>query len=135
MGSDEPGRGVCYFDEDGYLTLTGRIEEFINRGGEKVSPYEVDTAMLEHPDVLEAAAFAIPHPTLGQIVGAAIVPARKHSPTEANLRHFLSDRLAAFKVPQAFLFVDQIPKGPTGKFLRKRLTDMFKAVRQRPSSH
>jgi acyl-CoA synthetase (AMP-forming)/AMP-acid ligase II len=105
-------------DADGYLTLTGRLKEIINRGGEKISPREVDEALMDHPAVLQAVAFAVPHPMLGEDVGAAVVLREGLSATEQELGAFLSERLAAFKTPRKILFVAEIPKGATGKLQR-----------------
>ena len=105
-------------DEEGYLTLTGRLKEIINRGGEKVSPREVDEALMDHPAVLQAVAFAVPHEMLGEDVAAAVVLREGMSASEAELRAFLSDRLAAFKAPRKILLLAEIPKGATGKLQR-----------------
>ncbi|HEX2190027.1 MAG TPA: AMP-binding protein [Longimicrobiaceae bacterium] len=105
-------------DADGYLYITGRIKELINRGGEKVAPREVDEALLEHPAVAQALAFAIPHPTLGEEVGAAVVLRPGAAATERSLREFALLRLAAFKVPRRIVVLDEIPRGPTGKLQR-----------------
>jgi acyl-CoA synthetase (AMP-forming)/AMP-acid ligase II len=105
-------------DGDGYLFLTGRIKEQINRGGEKVSPLEVDNAILRHTSVAEAVTFGIPHEKLGEEVGAAVVLRDGHELTEADLRSYLSERLAPFKVPRTIVFVTEIPKGATGKLQR-----------------
>ena len=105
-------------DSDGYLFLTGRLKEQINRGGEKVSPLEVDEALLGHEAVSEAVTFAMPHPKLGEEVAAAVVTVEGASMTERELRRFLSESLAAFKVPRRVLFLDELPKGPTGKLQR-----------------
>jgi oxalate---CoA ligase len=105
-------------DADGYLTLTGRLKEIINRGGEKISPREVDEALMDHPAVLQAVAFAVPHPMLGEDVGAAVVLREGQSVTEQELGAFLSERLAAFKTPRKILFLAEIPKGATGKLQR-----------------
>jgi acyl-CoA synthetase (AMP-forming)/AMP-acid ligase II len=105
-------------DADGYLFLTGRLKEQINRGGEKVSPLEVDDVLLRHPAVAEAVAFAIPHPKLGEEVGAVVVLADGADLTERDLRTFAGQQLAAFKVPERIVFVTDIPKGPTGKVQR-----------------
>jgi acyl-CoA synthetase (AMP-forming)/AMP-acid ligase II/acyl carrier protein len=108
-------------DADGYLVIAGRLKEIVNRGGEKVSPREVDEALLEHPDVAQATAFAVPHASLGEDLAAAVVPKRGCTPGEAQLRSFLMSRLAGFKVPSRIVFVDAIPKGPTGKVQRTSL--------------
>ncbi len=108
-------------DTDGYLFIAGRLKEIVNRGGEKVSPREVDEALLEHPDVAQASAFAVPHPSLGEDLAAAVVPKSGRTPDEAQLRGFLLARLAGFKVPSRIVFVDAIPKGPTGKVQRTSL--------------
>jgi oxalate---CoA ligase len=105
-------------DSDGYLTLTGRLKEIINRGGEKISPREVDEALMGHPAVLQAIAFAVPHPMLGEDVGAAVVLREGLTATEQELAAFLSERLAAFKTPRKILFLAEIPKGATGKLQR-----------------
>jgi aryl carrier-like protein len=109
------------FDEDGYLYVTGRLKELINRGGEKVSPKEIDEALLEHPQVLEAAAFGVPHPTLGEDVAAAVVVRDPVAVDAPALRAHLLRRLATFKVPSQVLLVDAIPKGATGKVERVTL--------------
>lgn len=110
-------------DADGYLFLTGRLKEQINRGGEKVSPLEVDEALLGHEAVAEAVTFAVPHPKLGEEVAAAVVTVEGASVTERELRRFLSETLAAFKVPRRVLFLDELPKGPTGKLQRINLAE------------
>jgi len=120
-----------YLDEDGYLFLTGRLKELINRGGEKISPVEIDQALLVHPAVQQAVTFAMPHPTLGEEVAAAIVSHEKATVTEQELRQWLSSQLAQYKVPRKILFLDDIPKGPTGKIQRRLLaayvTEMLKS--------
>ncbi len=110
-------------DEHGYLRLTGRLKEIINRGGEKVSPREVDEVLLGHPAVAQAVTFAIPHPKLGEEVGAAIVLRDGAEANEGELRDFAAERLARFKVPRKVVFVPEIPKGPTGKLQRIGLAD------------
>jgi acyl-CoA synthetase (AMP-forming)/AMP-acid ligase II len=102
-------------DDEGYLFLTGRLKEQINRGGEKISPVEVDEVLLRHPAVAEAITFAIPHDKLGEEVGAAVVLAEGHEVSERDLRAYVSEQLAAFKVPKRIVFVAEIPKGATGK--------------------
>jgi acyl-CoA synthetase (AMP-forming)/AMP-acid ligase II len=105
-------------DADGFLTLSGRIKEIINRGGEKIAPVEVDEALLEHPAVLQAVTFAVPHPRLGEAVAAAVILRPGAAASEAELRAFAAERLADFKVPDRVLIVDTLPKGPTGKLQR-----------------
>lgn len=104
-----------YFDEDGYLFITGRLKELINRGGEKIAPREIDEALLDHPAVAQALCFAIPDERLGEEVGAAVVLRPGQTATAAELRAFAGDRLVHFKVPRRIVFVDEMPKGPTGK--------------------
>jgi len=105
-------------DADGYLTITGRLKEIINRGGEKVSPREVDEVLMDHPAVAQVVTFAIPHDKLGEEVGAAVVLREGASLTDKELREFASRRLADFKVPRKVLFLAEIPKGATGKLQR-----------------
>jgi oxalate---CoA ligase len=105
-------------DADGYIRLTGRLKEIINRGGEKVSPREVDEALMDHPAVLQVVTFAVPHDKLGEDVAAAVVLREGATATEHELRSFLSERIAAFKTPKKILFLTEIPKGATGKLQR-----------------
>ena len=105
-------------DDEGYLFLTGRLKEQINRGGEKISPLEIDEILLRHPAIAEAVTFAIPHDKLGEEVGAAVVLVEGHVATEAELREFLRGQLAPFKVPKLIVLVAEIPKGATGKIQR-----------------
>lgn len=114
-----------YLDADGYLFLTGRVKEIINRGGEKISAREVDDALLAHPDILQAAAFAVPHPALGEIVAAAVVLRDHAQATETTIREHVSKRLAEFKIPARLLVVDDIPKTSTGKVRRADLAEIF----------
>ena len=111
------------FDADGYLHLTGRLKEIINRGGEKVSPLEVDAVLLDHPAVAQAVTFALPHPKLGEEVAAAIVLAEGAEADERSLRDFAAQRLADFKVPRRVVIVEEIPKGATGKVQRIGLAE------------
>ncbi|WP_282127154.1 acyl--CoA ligase [Roseobacter litoralis] len=104
------------FDEDGYLHLTGRLKEIINRGGEKISPLEVDGVLLDHPAIAQVVTFALPHPKLGEEVAAAVV--LKEEATERDIRNFAAERMADFKVPRKVIILDEIPKGATGKMQR-----------------
>ena len=110
-------------DEDGYLTITGRLKEIINRGGEKISPREVDEVLLDHPAVLLAVTFAMPHNKLGEDVAAALVLYEDAVVTESEIREFARGRLADFKVPRRVVFLKEIPKGPTGKLQRIGLAE------------
>ena len=114
-----------YLDKDGYLFLTGRLKEIINRGGEKVSPREIDEVLMAHPEIGVAVGFAVPHPTLGEDVAAAVVLTEGSQLTEREVREFALDHLATFKVPSQVLIVDNIPEGPTGKLQRIALAEYF----------
>ncbi|MCK6371769.1 MAG: acyl--CoA ligase [Gammaproteobacteria bacterium] len=105
-------------DEEGYLRITGRLKEIINRGGEKISPREVDEVLLDHPAVAEAICFAVPHEKLGEDIAAAVVLKDGVAVTERELQGFLRGRLADMKVPRRILFLAEIPKGATGKLQR-----------------
>jgi len=105
-------------DPEGYLTISGRLKEIINRGGEKIAPREVDDVLMEHPAVAQVVTFALPHDKLGETVAAAVVLREAVVASESDLRTFVSGRLAAFKVPHRIVFVAEIPKGPTGKMQR-----------------
>jgi acyl-CoA synthetase (AMP-forming)/AMP-acid ligase II len=110
-------------DEDGYVYIEGRVKEIINRGGEKISPREVDEVLLDHPAVDQAVTFAVPDPRLGEEVAAVVVLREGASVTERELRTFAAARLADFKVPRRIVFAGEIPKGPTGKLQRIGLAD------------
>ena len=112
-----------FFDDDGYLFLAGRIKEIINRGGQKIAPSQVDEVLLEHPAVAEAVTFAVPHPTLGEDVAAAVVLRPAANVTPKDIRQFAMGRLATFKVPRQVQIVAEIPKGPTGKVQRIGLAE------------
>ena len=111
------------FDDAGYLCINGRIKEIINRGGEKISPKEVDDVLMEHAAIKQIVTFALPHPKLGEDVAAAVVLQDGAELTDTQLRRFASERLAGFKVPKTICFVDEIPKGTTGKLQRIGLAE------------
>ncbi len=122
------------FDADGYLHLTGRLKEIINRGGEKISPLEIDSVLLDHPSVAQAVAFAIPHSRLGEDIGAAVV-ARDGTVLDAqDIRAFASTRLAHFKVPRRIVVLDEIPKGATGKVQRIGLAERLGLIASTPDA-
>ena len=105
-------------DAEGYLRITGRLKEIINRGGEKVSPLEVDEVLMDHPAVQQVVTFAVPHAKLGEEVGAAVVLREGMACTEHELREFARQKLSDFKVPRHVVFLAEIPKGATGKLQR-----------------
>ncbi len=106
------------FDEENYLRLTGRLKELINRGGEKISPLEVDAVLLSHPDVAQAVCFAVPHEKLGEDIAAAVVLSEGAAIAGTEVRDFVGERLAKFKVPTSVVILEEIPKGATGKIQR-----------------
>jgi len=106
------------YDGAGYLHLTGRLKEIINRGGEKISPLEVDAVLLAHPEIAQVVCFAVPHSKLGEEIAAAAVLSEGSELSEKDVRTFAADRLADFKVPRYVVILDEIPKGATGKILR-----------------
>ncbi|MDP2007332.1 MAG: acyl--CoA ligase [Rubrivivax sp.] len=105
-------------DAEGYVSLTGRLKEIINRGGEKVSPREVDEILMDHPAVAQVVCFGMPHPKLGEEVAACVVLREGQAVTERELQDFVGKRAADFKVPKKILFMEEIPKGATGKLQR-----------------
>ncbi len=124
------------FDSDGYLYVTGRIKEMINRGGEKILPGEIDEVLAGHPGVKEAAALGVPHPTLGEDIAVAVVPHAGADLSTPELRRYAAARLAAFKVPRRFMIVDAIPRSATGKPQRHALAERARnsiAARSTPS--
>ena len=110
-----------FVDAEGYVHLTGRLKEIINRGGEKVSPHEVDDVLMSHPAVRQAVTFRVAHATLGEDVAAAIVLEVGAKATADEIRAFLFGRLVEFKIPSQLVIVAKIPTGATGKIERIRL--------------
>ena len=110
-------------DAAGYLRLTGRLKELINRGGEKISPLEVDTVLMDHPAVAQVVTFGYAHPKLGEDVAAAVVLREGATLDERELRDFAAQRMADYKVPRKIVFLDEIPKGATGKLQRIGLAE------------
>jgi oxalate---CoA ligase len=104
-----------FLDAEGALTLVGRSKEMINSGGEKISPYEVEKSLLQHPYVAQAVVFAIPHHMLGEAVGAAIQVCEGRQVSERELLQVAGEHLSRHKLPRKFVFVTEIPRGPTGK--------------------
>ena len=116
------------FDEDGYLRLVGRIKEMINRGGQKISPVDVDAALVAHPEIADAAAFAVPHPMLGEVVAAAVVRVPNSHLSDRDITAFLRQRIEPMKLPRTFVFVEQVPRGPSGKARRSELVKLFETL-------
>ena len=105
-------------DAEGYVSITGRLKEIINRGGEKISPREVDEILMDHPAVAQVVCFGMPHPKLGEEVAAVVVLREGQQATERELQEFVAQHAADFKVPKKVLFMAEIPKGATGKLQR-----------------
>ncbi|XP_047325879.1 oxalate--CoA ligase [Impatiens glandulifera] len=118
---------IGYFDSDGYLHLVGRIKELINRGGEKISPIEVDAVLLSHPDVAQAVAFGVPDDKYGEEINCAIIPREGSNIDEEEVTRFCKKNLAAFKVPKRVFITDSVPKTATGKIQRRIVAEHFLA--------
>ena len=112
-------------DNEGYVFITGRIKELINRGGEKISPIELDGALLSHPAVGEAVSFGIPSEMYGQEVAAVIILKEGQTATAEDIQSYMSEKVAKFKVPKTIIFTDNIPKMGSGKVSRKLVTEVF----------
>ncbi len=122
-----------FLDADGYLFITGRLKEMINRGGEKVTPLEVDGVLLAHPAVAQALTFAVPHPRLGEDVAAVVVLHGHASASDRDIRQFAAQQLAPFKVPQQVRIVDEIPKSPIGKLRRIGMAEKLGLTTSEPA--
>ena len=118
-------------DEQGYLTLTGRLKEMINRGGEKIAPREIDEVLLGHPSVAEAVAFGTAHPTWGEEVAACVVLKADAPPaTDAEIIAYCKERMADFKRPKQIHITTAIPRTGTGKISRKTVAETFSGAAQ-----
>lgn len=117
---------VGYFDEDGYLFLVGRSSEVINRGGVKISPYEVERVLCNHEDIKEAIIFGAAHPSLGEIPMALVVLKKSSKLTEASVKEFLKNEILLYKVPVRIFFAAHIPKNNNGKVVRRSLYQYIK---------
>jgi long-chain acyl-CoA synthetase len=116
---------VGYFDEDGYLYIVDRLKDMIITGGENVYPREVEEVLYTRPEILECAVVGLPHKEYGEQVTAFIVPHKDQQPDPAALKAFLKTRLAGFKVPKAFIIVDELPKNSAGKLLKREIKKQF----------
>ena len=120
-----PTRDAGFVDADGYLYLSGRADDVIVRGGENISPAEIEEVLLSHDAVLDAAAVAIPSAEWGEAVGAAVVFRAGQSATAHELQQLVKARLRSSRVPEKILFVAELPYNETGKLLRRVLKTMF----------
>jgi fatty-acyl-CoA synthase len=120
-------------DEDGYLYIRDRYKDMIISGGENVYPAEIESALLELPDVLEAAVIGIPDEKWGEVGMAVVVPAPGSPEDPEAIRTALRERLAGFKVPRHVEFVDQLPKTATGKIRKPDLRDRFVPSEEKPA--
>ncbi|XP_076899789.1 oxalate--CoA ligase-like [Bidens hawaiensis] len=116
---------IGYFDSDGYLHLVGRIKELINRGGEKISPIEVDAVLLSHPDVAQAVCFGVPDDKYGEEINCAVIPREGSNLDEEEVSRFCKKNLASFKVPKKVFITDSVPKTATGKIQRRIVAEHF----------
>tara|TARA_B100001250_G_scaffold357159_1_gene332720 strand:+ start:6016 stop:7524 length:1509 start_codon:yes stop_codon:yes gene_type:complete len=114
-----------YFDKDGYLKISGRLKEIINKGGEKISPLEVDNILMDHPLIEQAVCFGYEDKMLGEEMAAAIIIKEGQNCSEVDIKNYAGEKLAKFKIPKKIFFVNEIPKGPTGKLQRNVLAKNF----------
>jgi acyl-CoA synthetase (AMP-forming)/AMP-acid ligase II len=121
-----PTRDAGWIDEEGYLYLTGRADDVIVRGGENISPGEIEEVLRSHPAIADAAAFAVPSPEWGEAVGIAVVARPDHTPpAAAELQQLIKSRLRSSRVPERVAFRDALPYNEMGKLLRRELRKQF----------
>jgi long-chain acyl-CoA synthetase len=108
-------------DEDGYFSIVDRKKDLIIRGGYNVYPREVEEVLYEHPSVMEAAVVGVPHESLGEEVAAVVVLKDGADASEDDIRGYMKQRVAAYKYPRIVWFADTLPKGPTGKILKREI--------------
>ena len=114
-----------FFDEDGYLKISGRLKEIINKGGEKISPLEVDNILMDFPPIDQALCFGYKDKMLGEDIAVAIKLKENKSCTEDDIKSYANEKLAKFKIPKKIFIVEDIPKGATGKLQRIGLAKKF----------
>jgi acyl-CoA synthetase (AMP-forming)/AMP-acid ligase II len=124
-----------YRDADGFYFVTGRIKELIIKGGENIAPREIDEALLRHPAVLDAAAVGIPDRHYGQDIMACVIVRSGYQCTEEELRDFCNRELGRYKTPSLIRFVEDLPRGPSGKVQRLKLAELAAADRCAPAFH
>jgi acyl-CoA synthetase (AMP-forming)/AMP-acid ligase II len=112
---------LAVMDDDGYVSIVGRIKDVIIRGGENISPREIDEVLYQHPNIKDAATIGIPDALYGEEVKSFVVLRDGCEATESEIIEFCRARLADFKCPKSIEFLDDIPKGPTGKLLKREL--------------
>jgi long-chain acyl-CoA synthetase len=112
---------VAVVDEDGYFAIVDRKKDLIIRGGYNVYPRELEEVLYEHPAILEAAVVGVPHESLGEEVGAVVVLREGESASEDEVRDYMKQRVAAYKYPRVVWFAEELPKGPTGKILKREI--------------
>ncbi len=117
-----------YFDKDGYLKISGRLKEIINKGGEKISPLEVDNILMDHPNIEQAVCFGYEDKMLGEDIATAVIIKEGMKCTEDDIKIYANEKLAKFKIPKKIFFVNEIPKGATGKLQRNTLAKRFGLV-------
>jgi long-chain acyl-CoA synthetase len=120
-------------DEDGYFFIVDRKKDMIIRGGYNVYPREIEEVLYEHPAVREAAVVAVPHDELGEEVGAAVALKDGEEVSAEELQAYVKENVAAYKYPRRIWFVDELPKGPTGKILKREIA--VPAEADSPSIH
>ena len=114
-----------HIDEDGYVYVTGRLKELIIKGGENIAPREIDEVLYSQPDIIEAAAFARPCKSYGETIEAAVAVKQGSAISETELIALCQDRLGRFKSPDCIHFLDELPKGPSGKIQRLKLAALL----------
>lgn len=116
---------VGYLDEDGYLFITGRKKDLIIRGGENISTGEIEATLDEHPQIEESAVIGVPDVEWGEVIKAIIVPEKGQKPDQAELTKYVKEKLASYKAPAYYAFVDELPRNPMGKVLKTELRKLY----------
>jgi acyl-CoA synthetase (AMP-forming)/AMP-acid ligase II len=112
-------------DDEGYLFITGRKKDLIIRGGENISPGEIEDTLSEHPQIEEAAIIGVPDPEWGEVIKAIVVPEKGETPDKSEVIAYTKERLASYKAPTYFAFVDELPRNPMGKVLKTELRKLY----------
>ena len=119
---------VGYLDDEGYLFITGRKKDLIIRGGENISPGEIEATLDEHPQIDESAIIGVPDPEWGEVIKAVIVPTRGEKPDPQEVTAYVKARLASYKAPTYYAIVDELPRNPMGKVLKTELRKLHGAA-------